>query len=421
MSENYIAKAENYVYKLNEIWNKRPEPKSENGAKNRQFQLMILNHILGNYIDGMNISISYYTPEITIENEEALLNLKNAIYFLLSQIHPKQGNNTTQQNNPEEQNNYEKIKQIAIKYKKLYEIETNKTNELTSKIEQLQENINSKTTTPNTTNTTNTDELLQTISQLKNLNDKYISALQERDKKITDMKRTISLLDTKIKEYLKESSKSTNNAKNSNEVPISKNTENNQTTNQLTQEIFNLNNKIQILEKENFELLDNQNKLLNHNNDLMKFIMHQKDMEDKILPFLQNTAYYRKYKGKSINLEPSQITSVYRLHLKGLTNYKISKETGISKTSIKKILTFDYNTIESLKKLLNALHTINKSGHWHNKNKIWITTAIKTVNQKIQEQSEKEKHQKEDIFLNLKTIQDFLNFTKNNTKTNKTV
>lgn len=415
MSENYIAKAENYVYKLNEIWNKRPEPKSENGAKNRQFQLMLLNHILGNYIDNMNISISYYTPEITIENEEALLNLKNAIYFLISQIHSKQGNNTTQQNNPEEQNNYEKIKQIAIKYKKLYEIETNKTNELTSKVEQLQENINSKTTIPNTNNT---DELLQTISQLKNLNDKYISALQERDKKIADMKRTISLLDTKIKEYLNGSSNVTQDTKKTINL---KNTENNQTINQLTQEIFNLNKKIQILEKENSDLLINQNKLLEHNNDLMKFIMHQKDMEDKILPFLQNTAYYRKYKGKSINLEPSQITSVYRLHLKGLTNYKIWKETGISKTSIKKILTFDYNTIESLKKLLNALHTINKSGHWHNKNKIWITTAIKTVNQKIQEQSEKEKHQKENIFFNLKTIQDFLNFTKNNTETNKTV
>ena len=392
MSENYIAKAENYVYKLNEIWNKRPEPKSENGAKNRQFQLMLLNHILGNYIDNMNISISYYTPEITIENEEALLNLKNAIYFLISQIHSKQGNNTTQQNNPEEQNNYEKIKQIAIKYKKLYEIETNKTNELTSKVEQLQENINSKTTIPNTNNT---DELLQTISQLKNLNDKYISALQERDKKIADMKRTISLLDTKIKEYLNGSSNVTQDTKKTINL---KNTENNQTINQLTQEIFNLNKKIQILEKENSDLLINQNKLLEHNNDLMKFIMHQKDMEDKILPFLQNTAYYRKYKGKSINLEPSLITSVYRLHLKGLTNYKIWKETGISKTSIKKILTFDYNTIESLKKLLNALHTINKSGHWHNKNKIWITTAIKTVNQKIQEQSEKEKHQKENIF-----------------------
>lgn len=415
MSENYIAKAENYVYKLNEIWNKRPEPKSENGAKNRQFQLMLLNHILGNYIDNMNISISYYTPEITIENEEALLNLKNAIYFLISQIHSKQGNNTTQQNNPEEQNNYEKIKQIAIKYKKLYEIETNKTNELTSKVEQLQENINSKTTIPNTNNT---DELLQTISQLKNLNDKYISALQERDKKIADMKRTISLLDTKIKEYLNGSSNVTQDTKKTINL---KNTENNQTINQLTQEIFNLNKKIQILEKENSDLLINQNKLLEHNNDLMKFIMHQKDMEDKILPFLQNTAYYRKYKGKSINLEPSLITSVYRLHLKGLTNYKIWKETGISKTSIKKILTFDYNTIESLKKLLNALHTINKSGHWHNKNKIWITTAIKTVNQKIQEQSEKEKHQKENIFFNLKTIQDFLNFTKNNTETNKTV
>ena len=415
MSENYIAKAENYVYKLNEIWNKRPEPKSENGAKNRQFQLMLLNHILGNYIDNMNISISYYTPEITIENEEALLNLKNAIYFLISQIHSKQGNNTTQQNNPEEQNNYEKIKQIAIKYKKLYEIETNKTNEITSKVEQLKENINSKTTIPNTNNT---DELLQTISQLKNLNDKYISALQERDKKIADMKRTISLLDTKIKEYLNGSSNVTQDTKKTINL---KNTENNQTINQLTQEIFNLNKKIQILEKENSDLLINQNKLLEHNNDLMKFIMHQKDMEDKILPFLQNTAYYRKYKGKSINLEPSLITSVYRLHLKGLTNYKIWKETGISKTSIKKILTFDYNTIESLKKLLNALHTINKSGHWHNKNKIWITTAIKTVNQKIQEQSEKEKHQKENIFFNLKTIQDFLNFTKNNTETNKTV
>ena len=82
------------------------------------------------------------------------------------------------------------------------------------------------------------------------------------------------------------------------------------------------------------------------------------------MPFLQKTAYYRRHKGKSIGLEPSQIDSVIRLHLKDNTNYRIHKDLGVSKTTIRKIIEADYHTSESLEKILSSLHRVNVYGNW---------------------------------------------------------
>lgn len=89
-----------------------------------------------------------------------------------------------------------------------------------------------------------------------------------------------------------------------------------------------------------------------------------KKYEKKVLPILRKSAYQQQYQGKCITLEPSQIETIVRKYLNGLSPYKISKEMGISKTSINMIVRCEYKAEQSLDKILKALHQVNKEGNW---------------------------------------------------------
>ena len=89
-----------------------------------------------------------------------------------------------------------------------------------------------------------------------------------------------------------------------------------------------------------------------------------KKYEKKVLPILRKSAYQQQYQGKCITLEPSQIETIIRKYLNGLSPYKISKEMGISKTSVNMVVRCEYKAEQSLEKILRALHMVNKEGNW---------------------------------------------------------
>lgn len=173
---------------------------------------------------------------------------------------------------------------------------------------------------------------------------------------------------------------------------------------------FDTTSRLNALESENEELKVSK-KDIEIGNMKVKSMLNRYSMREKsILPYLQETVYCRTYKGKSIGLVPSQIETVIRNHLKGDSNYRISKDMGISKTTITKILSVDYRTSGSLKKILSALHRVNAEGNWGGDCRKELTNLISSYDIALIAATERDMLNREQIKNNIKTLEGFLRY-----------
>lgn len=157
------------------------------------------------------------------------------------------------------------------------------------------------------------------------------------------------------------------------------------------------------ISKENLEL---KIRLKNAEEDLHNF----ESIEKALLPELQKGCFCKKYRGKSISLEPSQIEKVISGYLYGDSNYKISKDLGISHTTVKKILECDYSTSSSLNKILSALHSVN--GNWGIERKQLLEDLIEKYEFEAKKATIDDRNNKLKIKGSITSLEDYINFKK---------
>lgn len=191
---------------------------------------------------------------------------------------------------------------------------------------------------------------------------------------------------------------------------------------ELKQENKLLSNKVNTLSQSYEELSDTSNDIAHYQHRLREEISEKehlmgklktleeeseayKQAEHFILPDLQKLSYCRKHMGKSISLEPSQIENVVRGYLHGDSNYRISKDLGISHTSIKKILSCDYSTVPSLEKILSALHSVN--GNWGTDKKELLNELIQLYTVRLEDAKERSKLNFNEIEKSMSSLFDY--------------
>ena len=162
--------------------------------------------------------------------------------------------------------------------------------------------------------------------------------------------------------------------------------------------------KYEGVQEENIEL---RTKLKETQDELDSF----KEIEKALLPELQKGCFCKKYRGKSISLEPSQIEKVISGYLHGDSNYKISKDLGVSHTTVKKILECDYSTSSSLSKILSALHSVN--GNWGPDRKKLLESLIEEYEFAVKKANVDDRNNKVKIKGSITSLEDYLNFKKN--------
>lgn len=140
-------------------------------------------------------------------------------------------------------------------------------------------------------------------------------------------------------------------------------------------------------------------------------VLHNfEEIEKTLLPELQKGCFCKKYRGKSISLEPSQIEKVISGYLYGDSNYKISKDLGISHTTVKKILECDYSTSSSLNKILSALHSVN--GNWGAERKQLLENLIEEYEFAVKKANIDDKNNRAKIKGSITSLEDYINFKK---------
>lgn len=214
---------------------------------------------------------------------------------------------------------------------------------------------------------------------------------------IADYKSRIQKAEEKIQELTGKNQ----NLANEKSAWVDKMKEKDRTISDLTEQGFRLTREVDVLEKDNAVLESKQKELLDY-----------QAAEKELLPFLQKTAYYRRHKGKSIGLEPSQIDSVIRLHLKDNTNYRIHKDLGFSKTTIRKIIEADYHTSESLEKILSSLHRVNVHGNWAGDKQERLNSLIRKYEFALRQAKAQDAEMIRNVQAEIKDLGDYLEYTK---------
>ena len=79
--------SKNYLSKLDVIWGRLPSLKSAGGMNSRMLQLLILRHILGDYTNGLNISMTLENEYGTEDEDRLLSNLTAAVSLLITQAY----------------------------------------------------------------------------------------------------------------------------------------------------------------------------------------------------------------------------------------------------------------------------------------------------------------------------------------------
>ena len=251
------------------------------------------------------------------------------------------------------------------------------------------------------------DELIQLKQYLNECKTKYADIeSQNRDLNaeidtlrsvIADYKSRIQKAEEKIQELTGKNQ----NLANEKSAWVDKMKEKDRTISDLTEHGFRLTREVDVLEKDNAVLESKQKELLDY-----------QAAEKELLPFLQKTAYYRRHKGKSIGLEPSQIDSVIRLHLKDNTNYRIHKDLGFSKTTIRKIIEADYHTSESLEKILSSLHRVNVHGNWAGDKQERLNSLIRKYEFALRQAKAQDAEIIRNVRAEIKDLGDYLEYTK---------
>lgn len=322
----------NQLDKLNAIWS--------SVFKNEisMYQYMILRHLLGFSQQGLDINITYHSQLGTEDiNPNYLYRcLVGGVSKLITKAYP----------------NYLKESSVVTEQSEIIRV-------LQSDLKTMKQQINSL----------NLDN--QTYAgQIK----KYQGYLQESDEKMDELKDTLSVLRNeneglKAKEQIKLAK---------DDVPL--NIINARMDEEVRQNKI-LTNKVESLEEQIQELE-------------MELSGYKKN-EKQLLPLLQQTAYCKEHMGKSITLVPSQIENIIRGHLNGDSSYHISKDLGVSKTSVNKILSCDYRTVNSLKKILDTLHSIN--GNWGPEKKKELDNLISNYEIALKQAEEKAEILRNDI------------------------
>lgn len=142
--------------------------------------------------------------------------------------------------------------------------------------------------------------------------------------------------------------------------------------------------------------------------DAQEELHNFEEIEKELLPELQKGCFCKKYRGKSISLEPSQIEKVISGYLYGDSNYKIAKDLGISHTTVKKILECDYSTSSSLNKILSALHSVN--GNWGPERKKLLENLIEEYEFAVKKANIDDKNKRAKIKGNITSLEDYIKF-----------
>lgn len=130
--------------------------------------------------------------------------------------------------------------------------------------------------------------------------------------------------------------------------------------------------------------------------------------EKKVLPILRKSVYQQQHQGKCITLEPSQIETIVRKYLNGISPYKISKEMGVSKTSVNMIIRCEYKSEQSLEKILKALHQVNKEGHWGEEKQATLNGLIGSYESSLSTVRDINKIRNKEIKDGIQSIEDYL-------------
>ena len=341
--------SKNYLSKLDVIWGRLPSLKSAGGMNSRMLQLLILRHILGDYTNGLNISMTLENEYGTEDEDRLLSNLTAAVSLLITQAYRNLDSGT----NDVDSKVSDELKQLRGELERVEKdnvVLRSRFDELCGVIKEQNKRLSANDVEINKLNAEK-DELQTRLSELQTLNGTFIS------------------------------------------------------------DRFDTENKLAALENENSKLVDTKNEIEIENKKAKQLLQQYSNIQKLLLPYLQETMYCRTYKGKSIGLVPSQIENVIRNHLKGDSNYRISKDLGISKTTVNKILSVDYRTSDSLKKILSALHNVNVEGNWGGERKNELLGLISSYEVALSAATQRELVNREQIEQNIKNLGAFLKYT----------
>lgn len=348
-------KRENYFEELDYIWSKISKSNVSG------FQRNILYHILGREQDGIEIqTISYLYDNPLATNKKLYEYLEGAIKKLITYAY------------------------IGV------ERESKLTQHYTNKIQTLEHDLKRK------------DELIEFYkTELKREQEKppvekiitkteieYVRVKVPDDKEVNRLNGIIRDLENQL------SSQPTNIESSPDMVEAT-----------LYEDALNDNKQLKESYDKEIEALKEKNK------ELSKIVDKYKKDEKKIVPILRKSVFQQQYQGKCITLEPSQIEGIIRRYLNGESSYEISKATGISKTSVNSIIHCEYRAVQSLKKVLNALHMVNKEGHWGEDKQNTLNELIKTYNKNINSVIEARNVKMKGVKENINSIDSFLYWT----------
>ena len=159
----------------------------------------------------------------------------------------------------------------------------------------------------------------------------------------------------------------------------------------------------------NEKIKELENRIENQNFEismLEKTLADYERVEKQLLPSLRKTLYTKKVAGKSITLSQDKIKSIVKRYLKGETKYKIAKDLNISKSCVRKVLSCEYKTYTSCKRILNILHDIN--GHWTESRKEELQILISLYETACERSAETKKDVLSDIKAKTPTFAGYL-------------
>lgn len=158
-----------------------------------------------------------------------------------------------------------------------------------------------------------------------------------------------------------------------------------------------------------FEKERTRTEALKEENERLKTMLQEYKATDSFfLDNIKKTYHARYNRGKAITLRKEKITEIFDCYIKQQnegkrpTSYSIGKETNVAHTTVKNLLNENFTNVFSLRKIVSALHSLN--GNWSAGNKAIIERYIRDYENKLAIAEAKEKEQKEDIELNIKSL-----------------
>lgn len=140
--------------------------------------------------------------------------------------------------------------------------------------------------------------------------------------------------------------------------------------------------KIQMLNNRVNKLTEEKEKLSEDNLRLKEEVKKYHSADRFFLDTIQRTYQARYNKGKAITLRQDEIEKVFRtyVHLQTTlkrepTRYRIAKEADVGHKVVDYLLNYKYTNINSLRKIVAALHEVHKGG-WGEKNEELLSRII---------------------------------------------